>query len=206
MENRILKSLTGLLLAIGLASATIGWTDSWESIRQATEGIETVQADFVQEKHLQILTTPLRSEGFMAFRQPDALRWEYKAPVPSILVMTGGSIARYVKPRDQWIRDTSPSLQAMQVVMQDITRWLHGRFDANPDFNARLEDDGRIVLTPVQEALSRVIQRIELDLAPQPGAIREVRVIEGDNNYTRLIFKGVTLNAPLDQSVFEHRP
>jgi hypothetical protein len=90
--------------------------------------------------------------------------------------------------------------------MQDITRWLNGRFDANPDFEAELRANGRIVLTPAQENLARVIQRIELDLASEPGAIREVRVFENDNNYTRLIFKGVALNAPLDASVFEFQP
>lgn len=203
MQRRITKTLAGALLAGFLAAATLGWTDSWKSIRQATAGIETVQADFIQEKHLQILSTPLKSEGFLAFRQPDALRWEYKTPVPSILVMAGGTLARFVNSQGQWIRDTSPSLQAMQFVMQDITRWLNGEFDANPDFKARLEEGGRIVLTPVQDALARVIQKIELDLDRQPGVIHEVRVFEDDRNYTRLIFKGVTLNAPLDPSIFE---
>lgn len=206
MHRRIQKNIEGFLLAIGLAAATLGWTDSWERIREATAGIETVQAEFVQEKHLQILAAPLRSEGFLAFRQPDALRWEYRTPVPSVLVMTGGNIARYVNPRGAWIQDTAPSLQAMQFVMQDITRWLNGRFDANPDFRTELQEGGRIVLTPVQETLGQVIRRIELDLADQPGVIREVRVIEDEDNYTRLIFEGVTLNAPLAPSVFEFQP
>ena len=204
--NRVCRSVAGVLLTIGLAAVTIGWTGSWESIRQATNGVETVQAEFIQEKHLQILAKPLKSEGFMAFRQPDALRWEYRSPVPSILAMADGTLTRFVKPQDEWIRDTSPALPAMQFVMQDITRWLNGRFDANPDFEARLDDGGRIILTPVRDALARVIRRIELDLDRHPGIIREVRVFEDDANYTRLIFNGVKLNAPLAPSVFRPTP
>ncbi|MBL0714870.1 MAG: outer-membrane lipoprotein carrier protein LolA, partial [Desulfosarcina sp.] len=60
------------------------------------------------------------------------------------------------------------------------------------------------VLTPVQEALAKVIQRIELDLDRKPGVIREVRIFEDEHNYTRLIFNKVTLNETLDPSVFEH--
>ena len=42
--------------------------------------LRSVQAEFVQEKHLKILTRPLVSRGTFAFQAPQSLRWEYRSP------------------------------------------------------------------------------------------------------------------------------
>jgi len=137
--------MIGLALPL-LAGAAPDWTASWDSIRQAAEGITAVRADFVQEKHLQILASPLVARGALAFQRPDALRWEYDAPLASVLLMRGERVRRFVQANGAWEPDNSPSLQAMRFVVQDISRWMTGRFDANPDFAAELSPGGRIVL------------------------------------------------------------
>ena len=38
---------------------TLGWADSFEGIRAAAEKIHSLEADFVQEKHMRILARPL---------------------------------------------------------------------------------------------------------------------------------------------------
>ena len=59
---------------------TSGWSSSWDSIRAAARDIQSIQAAFTQEKHLQILARPLKSHGRLIFAAPDRLRWEYLAP------------------------------------------------------------------------------------------------------------------------------
>lgn len=196
-------TLAALVLPL-LAGATQDWSASWESIRLAAEGITAVQAGFVQEKHLQILASPLVARGSMAFKRPDALRWEYDAPLASVLLMRGERISRFVHTEGSWTPDNAPSLQAMRFVVQDISRWMTGRFDANPDFAAELAPGGRIVLTPRSEGLAAVITRIELQLAATPGVIQEVGVYEDEANYTRLIFEDVHLNPELPPALFEN--
>ena len=132
-----------------------GWTTSWESIHAAARDIRSVQAAFTQEKHLQILAQPLVSRGRLIFAAPDRLRWEYEAPLPSVLLMNEGRVQRFVKTGPTWTEDASAALPAMSFVMQEIGRWMNGRFDENPDFEARLEPGGRIVLAPRKEALSK---------------------------------------------------
>ncbi len=193
---------------MGLAALvlmTLAWTSSWDSIHSAAQNIRSVQAAFTQEKHLQILAQPLLSHGLLIFSAPDRLRWEYQAPLPSVLLMDEGRIQRFVKTGDTWTEDASAALPAMSFVMQEIGRWMNGRFDENPDFDARLEPDGRIVLTPRQAALATVIQKIVLQLAKTPGVIESVTVYEDDVNFTRLHFKDVTVNRPIDPAMFKQR-
>jgi outer membrane lipoprotein-sorting protein len=193
------------LPVMALLLTTVGWRSSWDSIHAAARDIRTVQAAFTQEKHLQILARPLQSRGRLIYAAPDRLRWEYQTPLASVLLMNAGQIQRFVKTGDTWTEDASAALPAMSFVMQEISRWMNGRFDENPDFDARLEPGGRITLTPRQEALSTVIQKIVLQLADTPGVIASVTVYEDEFNFTRLLFTDVIVNQPVDPALFTHR-
>ena len=190
------------VLCIVLAALSTAWSSSWESIRAAAGGIQSVEAAFTQEKHLEILAEPLVSRGRLLFAAPDKLRWEYEAPLPSVLLMDGDRVQRFVKTGGAWTEDASAALPAMSFVMQEISRWMNGRFDDNPDFEARLEPEGRIVLTPRKEALATVIQKIVLQLAETPGVIDAVTVYEDDRNFTRLAFDHVRVNQSIEPALF----
>lgn len=180
-----------------------GWADTWEGIQEKAGEIKSVKAEFIQEKHLKILAKPLISKGIFYYQAPQSLRWEYSFPLKSILLMHNGHIKRFIKGSEGLRQDSGPKLQAMQVVLQEITLWLSGRFIDNPNFNAVLEPSLKIVLTPKEKSFATIIQRIELVLSKQPGVIETVRIYEDDSSYTKLIFKNTSLNKPLKESLFQ---
>lgn len=180
----------------------IGWADTWDGIKKAAENIVSVKAEFVQQKHMEILVRPLVSDGVFYFRAPNSLRWEYRSPVQSILLMHDGRTNRYIKRNGTVTEDASAHLQSMQVVLQDIAQWLNGRFDENPAFSIRLEPGRQIVLSPREKSLAMMIQRIELVLSDRPGIIKSVTIYEGEQSFTKLEFNNVKLNQPLEDSLF----
>ena len=107
----------------------LGWADTWEGIKKTASTVTSVRAEFVQEKHMEILARPLVSKGIFYFQAPNSLRWEYRSPVQSILLMHDGRTKRYLKRNGAIIEDEGAHLQSMQVVLQDITQWLSGRFE-----------------------------------------------------------------------------
>jgi outer membrane lipoprotein-sorting protein len=181
----------------------LGWADTLVEIQDKAGEIKSVTANFIQEKHLKILSTPLISKGTFYYQVPQSLRWEYTSPFRSILLIHNGNIKRYIKGNDGFIQDSGVELQAMQVVLQEITLWLRGRFNDNPNFNAVLEPGPKIVLTPKEKSFAAIIQRIELMLSNQPGIIETVRIYENDTSYTKFIFNNVSLNKPLKDSLFQ---
>ena len=180
----------------------IGWADSWEELSSAAGTVTSVKAEFVQEKHMKILARPLVSVGILLFQGPDSLRWEYTQPIQSILLLHNGKTRRFVQKDGNLIEDASASLQSMQVVVQEITQWLNGRFDENPSFSATLETGPKIVMIPREKALARLIGRIEIELSEQPAVIESVTIFESMDSYTRLVFQNVTLNTRLDDAAF----
>ena len=192
-----------LMLATVLVSFMfIGWSKDWDQLRKDAGQIKTISADFIQEKHLQILSRPLISKGVFYYEAPGSLRWEYQSPIRSILMMHEGKVTRYIWGENGFRKDSGLSLQAMQIVLQEITKWLGGHFDDNPDFTASLEPDRKIVLTPKKKAFSAIIRNIELILSDRPGVIKSVTIYEGEKSFTRIIFKNVRVNEVLKETVF----
>jgi len=195
---------TLLILAIVIAGFLfIGWADTWDGLKTSAGKVTSISAEFIQEKHLRILTKPLVSRGIFYYQAPRSLRWEYKSPVRSILLMHQGKIRRYIEGSSGLTEDLGAGLQAMQSVLQEITRWLKGDFANNPMFSASLKRDGKIVLTPREKAFASIIKRIELILSDRPGVIESVTIYEGKDSFTKIEFQNVRVNDPLKDSLFQ---
>lgn len=183
----------------------VAWADSWEGIREAARKVTAVEARFVQNKTLPILAKPFVSRGRFLFQAPASLRWEYDDPVRSVLLMHNGSVKRYLKEGDAWREDAAVSLSAMQTVLAEILNWQQGRFDANPHFQASLQagPDPRIILTPKEAAMKKMIRQIELTLSrEQAGAMKSVRIVEDERSFTLIEFQQVRINRPQPASLF----
>ena len=181
----------------------LGWTDSLDDIKQKAKDLRSIQADFVQEKHMKILIKPLISEGKLYFSYPQSLRWEYTHPIQSLLVMHNEDIKRYVMSSEGMIEDGSAALQAMQVFLQEIISWIQGDFEKNPDFTAELQPGGIIFLTPKDPAMMNFIEKIALKLTDTPGIIESTTIYESPTTYTLIRFKNTKINEPIADSVFQ---
>ena len=190
------------VVVLAAAWLAIGWGSSWEDLRSAAGSVTSLSADFVQEKHLRILARPLVSTGVFYFQSPASLRWEYRTPVRNILLMHDNRTERWIDTGSGLTQESGAGLQAMQIVLEQVSQWFGGRFDENPMFAARLEPGPKIVLVPKEEAFARMIHHIDLVLSERPGIIESVVIYESDDSFTRLVFTNAVLNQPLDAALF----
>src|SRR5690554_1698450 len=51
-----------------------------EKVSAVAGKTETIKSDFVQYKHLDFLTSDVKTSGKMMFKAPDLVRWEYTDP------------------------------------------------------------------------------------------------------------------------------
>lgn len=167
--------------------------------------LRSIQADFTQEKHLKILARPLVSTGTFTFQAPGSLRWEYRTPVASVLLMHGGKIRKFVERDGQLVEDKGLGLDSMQVVLGQISNWLDGRFSDNDIFRVSEVDDHTVLLTPKDQALAGLISKIELRLADRKGLLEGVNIFEGPESYTRMTFQNPVVNQDISAAVFTEK-
>jgi len=193
-----------LIFAVFIGAAlSLGWSDSWDGISSSFRDVRSVNAEFVQEKHMRILSRPFVSKGLFCYQSPGSLRWEYLSPVKSILLMHKGKAMRYTEKDEGLVRDSGANFQAMQIILQEITMWLNGRFTENPNFKVSLEPGRKITLTPKKESFSKIIMRTEIFLSPDPGIIESLMIYEGEDSFTKIGFRSVRLNETVNDSFFQ---
>lgn len=194
-------NLLRLLICI-LTLAFAGMAVAAEAPETPRVQLQSVQANFYQEKHLKILAQPITSRGTFAFQAPRSLRWEYLYPVRTLLLVHDGSMKKLVERDGKLVNDSGMSMDSMHLVLEEITNWLAGRFNDNPAFSATFPDESTIVLTPKDAGLAAIISRIDLHLQGRDGLIDSVIINEGPDTFTRLSFSDAVLNEPLAEKLF----
>ncbi len=197
---KIATSLAAVLLSGWLTVCAAG---TLAEIRSAAEKIESIKSDFIQEKQMPILAHPLVARGYFAYRKPASLRWEYRTPLHSVLLLHNGKAHRYVQSGHDWVEEKTDNTRAMDFMLQEISKWLSGRFEDNPMFQVAMESGNKIIMTPNDKGMHQFIQRIELIMADRPGVMKEVVVYESADSYTRFIFTDPKINEPIAPAEFQ---
>jgi len=176
-----------------------------EKLRKESVRIKTLQADFTQKKSMKILSRPLVSQGYFYFAMPDSLRWEYIKPLKSVVLSHNQQARRYMHSDGKWVEDKTNGVQAMRIVLNEIAGWMNGRFDQNPSFKATVigKENTCIILTPVGKKMKGMIERIEINLAPQARVVQSVKILEGPDNITQINFSNVKMNHAIDPTIFK---
>lgn len=199
------KTKTVVLMVVFLSMAFSGVCSagSLAQMRAAAEKITTIKGDFIQEKQMPILARPLLARGYFAYQRPDSLRWEYRSPLQSVLLMNQGDVHRFVHSDEGWQEDAGTNLQSMDFILQEIAKWLNGRFADNPMFNVSVDADNSINMTPKEKEMGQFIQRIQLVMSDQPGVMKEVVIFENKDSYTRFTFIDPKINEPIAPAEFQ---
>ena len=209
MRIRIAFALGCLLLAAPPArGAEPAWYQDWNSIRRAAAGIKTIEASFVQTRTLKILSHPLVSRGIMAYRRPNELRWEYRSPLQTLLVVRAGNLRRLIKHGGVWVADASAKLEAMKIVLGEINLWLDGNFSSSRTFRPELRpaqpgQPARVELHPVDPSLGKIISRIIITFAERPGTVNAIDIIEEGEGVTHITFEDAHYARAIPDEQFE---
>ena len=190
-------------IVLSLLSVPFCSAQTLEEMRSAAEKISSIKGDFIQEKQMPILARPLIARGYFAYQKPSSLRWEYQNPLQSVLLLHDGNVHRYLKSDDDWVEDKAANLKSMEFILQEISKWLNGRFEDNPMFNVSTETDNKVIMTPKDQSMDQFIRRIELVMADQPGVIKTVTIFESNDSFTRFTFIDPLVNAPIAPVEFQ---
>ena len=125
-----------------------------QSLAKSTAGLQTLQTDFVQTKHLSLLADKITSKGKFYYRKEDKVRIEYTSPFQYLLVMNGGQIL--VKDEQKTTRINARTSKMMQSVNRIMIDCMRGSVFSNQDFKVSAYENGSgylLALAPVTEAM-----------------------------------------------------
>lgn len=189
---------------MSLLSIRAGFPQDWATLKEGLGNIQSVKAEFLQQRTLPILTKPLLSEGRFFFQTSGFLRWEYLRPLRSVMLQKGDHLQLFHFSDGKWKPEVTQAVEARRMVITEISRWFQGRFDQSPVFQPRYSPGppGRVILTP-KEGIDKFIRRIEIFLSNRVGVIDRVEIEEPGGSRTSIEFKKIEINSSLSSEIFD---
>jgi outer membrane lipoprotein carrier protein len=136
------------------------------------------------------------SRGVLKVKKPGMMRWDYEAPEPKTIAVTGSRLVQWEPAENQAYVDEKFDASAMSAAVT----FLLGKGDLAREFDVALGDAGWLVLTP--KAPDPRVQSVELEVGPE-GDVRATRVRDGSGNVNELRFQDVRRNVGLADTAFQ---
>lgn len=164
-----------------------------QDLQQKMASLQSVFLDFTQERHLNLFTEPLISEGVMLIGRPDLIRWETTAPYQSILLGDKKSVAQFEQEDGTWKKLKLGFPQMLKRVMEQMALMNQGKLDAlTADFTITVATNHAaavLTLVPKDKDVRGMLAALEVRMQPDFSATREVVMREPGGDFTRIIFK-----------------
>lgn len=177
-----------------------------QSLAKNTTGIQTIQSDFTQVKHLSLLADKITSKGKFYYRKEDKVRIEYTAPFRYLLVMNAGQIM--VKDEQKTSRINTRNSRMMQSVNRIMVDCMRGSVFANPDFKVTAYENGSnylLSLAPANDVMKKMFKQIDVYLAKSNFDVDRLTMTEQAGDYTDMNFTRTQHNAALNEALFKVR-
>jgi len=163
-----------------------------QDLQRKMSSLGSVYFELTQERHLKLFTDPLASEGVMLIERPDQIRWETTAPYQSILLGDKKSVAQFEFNDGKWGKLKLGFPQMLQRVMDQMSLMNQGQLGAlTSDYTisvATNSDAAVMTLVPKDENVRGTLSSLEVKMAPDFSATREVVMHEPDGDFTRIVF------------------
>ena len=171
-------------------------------VKTLADATTTITSDFVQYKHLDFLANDIKSEGKLAFKSPNTVKWEYVKPFKYSVLFKNEIL--YINDNGNKSDMDMGSNKIFKQLNQLITASIKGdMFDAS-EFEVlyfKKDDVSEIHFTPTDKQFSEFIKVFHI-IFNAKGEVQEVKMMEPSDDYTQIIFSNRTTNQSLSDAVF----
>ena len=198
-----------LVLASGVTSlyASSRTQDILSKLEDKFSSIDTLEANFVQEKELSYFDRKIIIKGVLCFDKPDILAWHVTEPIVYSMVIDGKTIRQW----DEETRkvqtlhvESNPALQMMIVRMRE---WFTGNFTGFlEDYDVEIEREEPAIIIFVPKKISPaadVIERVRIIFKGDGSYLDQLEISEKGGDNTVLIFGDVVFNEPLKPGLLD---
>ncbi|MEX0274934.1 MAG: outer membrane lipoprotein carrier protein LolA [Flavobacteriaceae bacterium] len=173
-------------------------------VKRQAQQTRTIQCEFTQYKHLEVLAKDVESKGSLAFKKPNWVKWEYTEPRPSTMLFRDGSMTLIGEGEKRVIDlGMDPGLGKLQKLMADS---ITGDMFNTSLFDMEYFEDGEqsiVHFYPKEAELADFIESFQITF-DEKGHVVQLKMLEGLGDYTLIVFSNRKTNPSLPDTIFEN--
>lgn len=170
-------------------------------VMKSSANTQSLTSDFIQTKHMSFLSKPIESSGKLSFKKPGSVLWKYTKPFDYSVIFKDDKI--YINDAGKKNSVNTGNSKMFDKLNKLIVGSISGDMFDEKEFIIsyhKISDKSLVRFVPKDAAMKRYLKQIELHF--YENTVSEVKMIEPNDDYTRILFKNKVLNAKIDNSVF----
>lgn len=171
---------------------------------EVTRNTQTIEANFIQEKNLSILSEKILTKGKFLFKKENKLRWEYTDPFNYLIILNNGTI--FTQDEEKKSKIDIRNNKMFKEINLIIIGCVQGNlFNDEQRFISSYFENSRyylIKLKPVESSLKEYISEIKISFDKNDLSVTRFEMNEPSGDYTIIDFSGKKLNAEIPDEKF----
>lgn len=208
MRNALLWILS-LWLIPGLTAGAAAPAQTLDAVlkevQKRQQTVRSIQADFRQEKSLDLLAETQVSTGTFAYEKPDKVRWDYASPAEVVMLIAGGRLTTWypaLKKAETLevtrFQDRIFRYMGAGSAIDELSNYFNFRFTEKKGSNTY-----RLDLAPKTKQIEKRVKSITIYIDRQTYLTNRIEYVEGDGDATIYEFSNIRINEPIDGKRFE---
>jgi len=197
------RALVVALLAVASPAAADDAAAVLAELEKAGRALETMSARFVEVKTLVILDENEESTGVVMLQVPGRLRWNYKVPQESVMLIKDGRFARYFPKTKQVFRGEAKGEADLLVGFGPGAADLGKKYEVTLVGEEPVSGRGAHVLDLAPREHGGLFSGIRMWVDAERFFPVQTRLTEPTGDYTTIRFEDVAINAGLPKDAFE---
>ena len=168
--------------------------------------VNSIQADFTQEKNLSLLAEKIISKGNFWFRKETQVRMEYQHPFQYLMIINGKNI--YIKDGQKENKVSARSNKLFQKINQLTIDCVQGTVFTNPDFNVKAFENKSqylVEMVPVTRDMQDFFSTILVTIDRKDYSVASINMIEKGGDNTLISFQNKVINQVIPDAVFQYK-
>ena len=166
--------------------------------------MKSLECDFVQTKHLKMLSDKMVSKGRMYYQQKSKLRWEYTSPKKYVFILNDTKV-RIINGSRNDVIDTNQSKvfkEIARVMMNSVVgKCLNDDKEYKVDITAS-GSDWIATLTPQRKNMKQLFKKIVIHFDKQRAMVNRVELLEKNDDRTVIELKNAKTNHAISPAIF----
>ena len=169
----------------------------------AAKQMQSIKADFVQEKNLGMLLEKITSKGKFWFKKDNLVRMEYNQPFQYLVIINKNNV--FVKDGNKENKISTKSNKLFQQINRMMVDCVQGGALSNPDFKVTVYESGQAYLaelSPVAKTMKDYFKNINIVLSKKDYSVNKLEMYEQSGDNTIISFINKELNASIADTLF----
>ena len=171
----------------------------------ASQKVNTIKSDFVQEKNLSMLSEKITSKGKFWFKKDNMVRMEYNQPFQYLMILNKNDI--YIKDGQKENKISTKSNKLFQQINQIMVDCVKGTAFSNKDFSVKVFQNNTgylIEMSPINKTLKDLFKNINVTVDKKQFAVNSIEMLETSGDNTVITFVNKEINSSLPDALFTH--